>query len=799
MDKSISIDLGDPRTSKVAEALSNKTCVKIIDLLASQELTASDISSKLGIPLNTTGYNLEKLIAAGLVEKTSNFFWSVKGKKTPVYKVANKKIIISPKRLIRNVIPFLLVAGVLAILVASFVLNDSQTQNNYSGSSELETFDSFEDLNEYIEKSKSDEGSSYGLFGNGEAAVASDSGAPSLGEAGAKSSVGGTGGSSDYSTTNIQVVGVDEADIVKNDGKYIYMTNQNKVVIVEAYPADSMKIVKEIEFENYVNGMFLEDGKLIVIESSYGYSLYGGAEIDIADSSIRAPSSYRNEVRIHVYDVSDLSSGADELEVFVIDGNYYTARLIDGNIYVVANKYIDSSGPIIPYFKSGDNVESVAPDKIYHPGYYDSNLIFTSIMVIDLENLEYKGDVFLLGSSSVIYVSEDSIYMTSSKTYDYLKVQEGALSTILEVLPGNYNSRAKEIIESNDEYYIKTDKIALIVQEYFNSLNVDEKKEFENSITEANKNYYMEVSKEYEKTVIHKVGIDGLDISYSGTAEVPGYVLNQFSMDEYKGNFRIATTTGNSFGNIDHSLNHLYILNEDLEIIGSVENLASGERIYSARFVGEKAYMVTFRQVDPLYVIDLSDASNPEVLGFLKVTGFSNYLHPIGNDLLLGIGREATEEGRTEGLKISLFDVSDFENPIELDKYVVESDWSYSEAEYEHKAVLFDDARDLLVIPVTYSQQLGNSWEYWQGAFAFTVTDEDVSLKGKISHDMKKDNVKEYYGEYGYVQRSLFMDDVLYTVSNRMVKANSINNLTFISDVDLPFEEPIYYAVDAVR
>ncbi|MEK6894632.1 MAG: beta-propeller domain-containing protein, partial [Nanoarchaeota archaeon] len=549
----------------------------------------------------------------------------------------------------------------------------------------------------------------------------------------------------------------------------------------------------------YVNGMFLEDGKLIVIESSYGYSLYEGAEIDIADSSIRAPSSYRNEVRIHVYDVSDLSSGADELEVFVIDGNYYTARLIDGNVYVVANKYIDSSGPIIPYFKSGDDIESIAPDKIYHPGYYDSNLIFTSIMAIDLESLEYKGDVFLLGSSSVIYVSEDSIYMTSSKTYDYFKVQEGALSTILEVLPGEFKSDAEKIIESNDEYYIKTDKIALIVQEYFNSLNVDEKKEFENSITEANKNYYMEVSKEYEKTIIHKIDIDGLEISYSESGEVPGYVLNQFSMDEYNGNFRIATTTGNSFGNIDHSLNHLYILNEDLEIIGSVENLASGEMIYSARFVGEKAYIVTFRQVDPLYVIDLSDPKNPEVLGFLKVTGFSNYLHPIGNDLLLGIGREATEEGRSEGLKISLFDVSDFENPIELDKYVVESDWSYSEAEYEHKAVLFDDVRDLLVIPVTYSQQLGNSWEYWQGAFAFIVTDDDVSLKGKISHDTKRDNVKEYYGEYGYVQRSLFMDDILYTLSNLMIKANKIDDLSFVSEVELPFDEPVYYAVDAVR
>lgn len=796
MDKSISIDLGDPRTGKVAEALSNKTCVKILDLLASQELTASDISSKLGIPLNTTGYNIEKLIDAGLVEKSSNFFWSVKGKKTPVYKVANKKIVISPKRMITKMLPFFLVAGVLAIIAASFVINNSN-QNVYSDSSNLETFDSYEDLTEYIERSRTSNGNSYGLFGREEAAVSSDSGAPSLGEAGTKSSVGGTG-ASDYSGTNIQVLGVDEADIVKNDGKYIYTISQNKVIIVEAYPADSMKVLAELEFENYVNGIFLSDGKLVVIESSYGYSIYGGPELDsdsqkIADT-IRAPDTYRNEVRIHVYDVSDLSVKLNKLETFVVDGNYYTARLIEGYVYVVSNKYVDTTGTIMPYFRAGDSIESVTADKIYYPGYYDSNLIFTSVMAIDLNSLDYKGNVFLLGSSSVVYVSENAIYLTSTKTYDYSKVQEDALNVILEVLPGEYSSKVQEILDSKTEYYLKADQIALIVQDYFNSLSIDEKKEFENNLAEANKEYYIEVSKQYEKTIIHRIDIEGLDITYELSGEVPGYVLNQFSMDEFEGNFRIATTSGNSFGSFDNSFNHLYVLNEDLEIIGSVENLAQGERIYSARFLGNKAYMVTFRQVDPLYVIDLSDSYNPEVLGYLKVTGFSNYLHPIGDNLLLGIGREADTTGRSQGLKISLFDISDFNNPIELDKYVVESEWSYSEAEYEHKAVLFDDKRDLLVIPTTYSEHRGNDWQYWQGAFAFTVTDKDISLKGKISHSTKNEKIEEYYGGYGYVQRSLFMDDVLYTISNLMIKANKIEDLSLVSEVDLPFEEPVYYA-----
>ncbi|MEK6908981.1 MAG: beta-propeller domain-containing protein [Nanoarchaeota archaeon] len=787
MDKSfINIDLDDPRTGLVAEALSNKTCVKILDLLSTQEITASDIALKLDIPLNTTGYNLEKLINAGLVEKSSNFFWSVKGKKTPVYRVANRKIIISPKRIMKGIMPFILLMGVIAIVAVSLLFNNYKSTDNLS--TDLKQFESYEDLVTYVEKSNLDNG--YGLFAGRGEATSGDSGAL-VSQAGAK----GESFASDYSNTNIQVANVDEADIVKNDGKYIYTVNQNKVIIVEAYPANSMKIVSELEFDNYVNGIFVEDGKLIVIESSYGYYSFGGAEaVGFVSENILPPTQSNPEVRIHVYDVSkELISDPNLLETFVIDGNYYTARLIDGHIYVISNKYVDSSNLEIPFFKAGNNVESVVASRVYYPGYYESNLIFTSVMAIDLDSLEYKGDVFLLGSSSVIYVSENSVYLTSSKTYDYLDVQEDALGVILEVLPGEFRSDAEKIIKSEGEYYIKSDKIALVVQNYFNSLKIDEKKEFEKSLAEANKDYYEKVSKQYEKTIIHKIGINGMDISYSGTAEVSGYVLNQFSMDEFDSNLRIATTTGNSFGNIDNSLNHLYVLSEDLEIIGSVENLASGERIYSARFVGEKAYMVTFRQVDPLYVIDLSDAKNPEVLGFLKVTGFSNYLHPIGDDLLLGIGREATEEGRAEGLKISLFDVSDFENPIELDKYVVESDWSYSEAEYEHKAVLFDDARDLLVIPVTYSQQLGNNWEYWQGAFAFTVTDEDVSLKGKISHESEDKKFEDNYGYgLGYVQRSLFMDDVLYTISNYKIKASDITSLMDISSVDLPFEEQIY-------
>src|SRR3989344_5831814 len=153
---SISIDLGDPRTGLVAEALSNKTCVKILDLLAENELTATDIALRLGIPLNTVGYNLDKLIVSGLVEKSSNFFWSVKGKKTPTYRVANRKIVISPKRIIRGIVPLLLVAGVIALLAIGFMFDDSSTKNGLNNN--LQKFSSYDELAKYVEKANAGSG-----------------------------------------------------------------------------------------------------------------------------------------------------------------------------------------------------------------------------------------------------------------------------------------------------------------------------------------------------------------------------------------------------------------------------------------------------------------------------------------------------------------------------------------------------------------------------------------------------------------------------------------------------------------
>ena len=277
-------------------------------------------------------------------------------------------------------------------------------------------------------------------------------------------------------------------------------------------------------------------------------------------------------------------------------------------------------------------------------------------------------------------------------------------------------------------------------------------------------------------------------------------MLNQFSMDEYDNTFRITTTTGDNWRTSDSSTNHLWVLNEKLELIGSVEDLAPSERIYSTRFMGERAYMVTFRQTDPLYVIDLSNPDNPEVLGYLKVTGFSTYLHPYDQDHIIGIGKEATETGRALGVKITIFDVTDVNNPIERAKYeITDAKWSDSTALYEHKAFLFDKEKNLLSIPISYTYEtntkdtLGyNRYKSWNGVYVFDITKDEIKLKGKIDHENQNLNEEDdyYYNNWrSRIQRSLFMDDVLYTVSELMVKANNLDYLDEIKYIDLPYDE----------
>lgn len=301
-----------------------------------------------------------------------------------------------------------------------------------------------------------------------------------------------------------------------------------------------------------------------------------------------------------------------------------------------------------------------------------------------------------------MYVSQSNIYLTYTK---YVSEEMLTMEVIKEMLLPKLSKKDSDKIakiEATENFILskeeKLNKIGVMLQRHIESLSDEDQKTIRDEFETKMKEKYKDISKELEKTVIHKIAINQGNLEYQNFGEVTGQALNQFSMDENNGYFRIATTknqTWPQFAEDDRkaSYNNLYVLDKDLKTVGSVENLAEGEQIYSVRFMQDRAYMVTFKQMDPLFVIDLKDPKAPKVLGKLKIPGFSNYLHPYDENTLIGLGRDTKENewgGATNGgVKLSLFDVSDVENPKEIDSYVIGDSGASSIALDDHKAFFF--------------------------------------------------------------------------------------------------------------
>jgi inhibitor of cysteine peptidase len=283
-------------------------------------------------------------------------------------------------------------------------------------------------------------------------------------------------------------------------------------------------------------------------------------------------------------------------------------------------------------------------------------------------------------------------------------------------------------------------------------------------------------------TLIYRIRTDKNTLTIKAQGSVPGTPLNPYSMDEYNGYFRIATT---SWFN-GTATNNLYIMDWDLVITGKIENLAPGESINAARFIDDRCYLtISVIRRDPFYVVDVSDPFNPTVLGYLKVPGFTSYLHPYDANHLIGIGRDANNN-----VKVSLYDVTDVSNPIELATYTINGEWTSSEALFDPHAFLFNNDTGLLAIPMeTFNFTDGTSGN---GAYVFNVTLNGITLKGVVSQDPTNYNYTYYpqpatpYTIIEPVQRILYINNVLYTVSNTQIKLSDLNTLQKLATLQLP-------------
>ena len=492
------------------------------------------------------------------------------------------------------------VAAVLcgAILFSAGIAAGRRTVKvNTSGNTNaMKTVTSYGDIYDIIKKFKSKE---YVVYEYAEGDATNDGMATTSSSTNTKgnSSSNINEASSEHSDTTVQVEGVDEADIVKTDGKYIYILNRG-------YKGKTVKIID-------VTGEKPKQLKSLVTEGIYATDMYLSGDRLI----LLGTSESRFSVLGVIYDISD-PNNPKEITRLNQSGDYNESRLIDGRLYVISNFEVNTAEikksqeeTFVPSVTCGDYDGAVTADSVY---FYD--------------NCNYPRYTVLCG-------------------YD---IKDGSLCGTQSVLGGSYT------------VYAST----------------------QNIITCSNPN-------SEGLTQVARFAIDGGKIDFKATGSLNGSLLNQFSIDEYKGYFRFVLTDY-----YKTRTNSLVILDGDLKETGKITDLAPDERVYSVRFMGETAYFVTFRQVDPLFSADVSDPYNPKIIGSLKIPGFSSYLFPYG-DKLLGIGRNADEQtGRAGLMKLSMFDISDPANVTEGSKTDIPA--KYSEALYDHRATLADYGKNII-------------------------------------------------------------------------------------------------------
>ncbi|HMB45056.1 MAG TPA: beta-propeller domain-containing protein, partial [Candidatus Methanoperedens sp.] len=636
---------------------------------------------------------------------------------------------------------------ILAMINIAIISGCVQTYKTFDGGNvtipestqELKKFSSAYELREYLKASAGNTGA-FNVFGGGRDLSGPESKMVATGTAPAMPQPAQAiqAPAADYSKTNIQVEGVDEADFVKNDGKYIYVLAQDKLVILDAFPASEANILSSTMIEGRPKDIFVNGDRLIVFLEDTD-TVYSIQEYDY----MPRPRGTMKTVAM-VYDISNRKK-PEEIANYSLNGNYFQSRMIGDYVYLIAKDYVYYTGDLVdmPSIRKGP-VKIMAPD-VYYFDNPEQNYVFHTIASINIKKTDsINAKTFMMGYSDNLYVSGNNIYITYRKNlpgrYYEVQRQEQFYTVILPLLPQDARDKINEINNSNLDMHEKWDKISSILEDTFNRMTEKEKQKYQDDVQKGLEEYEMKLAQEREKTVIQKIGINKGSIEYRTKGEVPGSLLNQFSMDESGDYFRVATTSQFWTSNSNVQYNNVYVMDNDLKIAGRLEKIAQDERIYSTRFIGNRLYMVTFKRMDPLFVIDLSNPNKPEILGQLKIPGFSDYLHPYDEKHIIGVGKETAENEwggvSIKGVKVSLFDVSDVNKPQQIDTYEIGKAGTDSEALQDHKAFLFDKNKNLLVIPVrevTGKEQYDSRYGYnvqkvWQGAYVFNITLDGFKL-----------------------------------------------------------------------
>lgn len=617
-----------------------------------------------------------------------------------------------------------------------FITNDKTELGN------LIAFDSEADFKAYVQESQNKRGGVYTgiqeMAGVGSTGVALDTELQNSAEKNSRETA------TRRSSTNVQVTGIDEPDVLKTNGEQLFyapssfyygifsktiqedriMAPQSdpEIQVINATPVDSLAVASQIDVQG---DLLLADDALIVL----------------------------GQQELTAFNVKDAAAPKEQWELKFQENTYYEqARLRDGVLYVIIRTVLDydTPCPLKPAIVN-DEPLVIDCDQIYHPQVVVPTETTYTVMAIAAQTGKIEHEFSFVGSydQSTVYMSPEQLYIAHYQPVDQADFYYTMMIEVGKgVLPGVVMSDLKRVYSYDISSNSKSTEMSAIMEKYLRTLSRDDRKKFESDLENKVNAYMEEHVRELGKTHISRISTDELEIEANGT--VPGFLLNQFSMDEYEEHLRVATTVGQQWGSTDQ-VNDLYVLDDELKIVGSVLDLGKGERVYSARFVEDAGYIVTFRETDPFYVFDLANPKSPKKTGELKIPGYSSYLHPLSDTLVLGVGREDSK------VKLSLFSVADKANPTEIAKYTLNEYWS--EALDNHHAFLQDEKHKVFFLP--------------GGESGYVISYEGNKLELKKA--VAGSNVK----------RAAYIGDYLYVVSDTNVKVLDESNWEVVKELEL--------------
>jgi uncharacterized secreted protein with C-terminal beta-propeller domain len=557
-----------------------------------------------------------------------------------------------------------------------------------------------------------------------------------------------------FTGTNVQVQGVDEPDRVKTDGTHLFVSSGSRVTIINAYPPNSTSVASVLSLPNSsIVGLEISQSRLLIIDqktSYYPYQVYAtGVK---AGAAATVYPSQPDSIALILYDTSNIASPKMVANVSIA-GEYVAARLADGYVYAVIQQsaYTFSNGGnatgIMPTMvDNGVNV-NLPPTSVYYTSNSTQVSYYTMIASVGMSTGSKNVISVLTGPSSTVYVSLSNVYIAYTN-YPDLFSTHGIIGDV-------YTGGA---VSASD------------VQQAQNS------------------------------TIVRASYSKG-SVAVAAAGVVPGSVLNQFSLDEYNGYFRVATGRFAVVDGAPTRSNDVYVLDMKLNQVSALRNISPGENIYAVRFVGEMGYVVTFQQIDPLFVISFKDIANPVTLSALKVSGYSDYLHPLPGGYLIGVGKDAIPSSMPNvafytSLKLSLFKIFDNGTSTQVQKLLIGDRGTDSPVLTDHLAFTFDSGRNVAVIPLTLYVVSGNQTTcsgcpppygdpVWQGAYVIKVTGAGFTVLGKVSQYPAGLNFGDSPNNNLQVDRSVIIGDFLYTVSQGEVMVSSMTSFSTVATVQL--------------